>query len=755
MRVCIHRGTHEIGGTCIEIESQSKRIVLDIGLPLESELSDTPLPPVSGFRGFDSSLLGVFISHPHLDHYGLAPKLLQEIPVLIGSAALRILEAASQFIPSEVNFKNTIEIKDKTPITIGPFTLTPYLVDHSAYDAYGLLVEADGQRLFYSGDFRGHGRKGKLLDRFVAQPPKDIDVLLMEGSTLGRFGVDDKYPSESELESKFLETFDSTKGMPLVWCSGQNIDRLVTIYRACRHSGRQFITDMYTACVLQSIGNKRLPQPGWTGFRVYLPWLQKQTIIRKELFALAKSFAPWRIYPEQIKKEATKLVMLFRPSMRTDLEKADCLEGATLIYSMWSGYLERDQYHPLVDWLVEKSIPLVHCHTSGHAPISDLKRLANALAPKMLVPIHSFEPAQFADHFENVVLKSDGQWWEPINNPSIVNLKNTEETMNDDIIRELNKKINSQTGGGGKWPSSFDYIIEPNRLTLQTNRTIDKSGYRCLDSWGIALYHHLKTKHKLDIQEIQFVLNNNGMTKSPNDEAFKRRVSYLQINNGHIRFKIIHDDHPVVLYNQKELFERPTGEIIHNFLNSRGDDDKGHLLEKSFQAFLFGKGMETKTRTNDRLAILGKDFFQLKKKQYGVLREFPTGAFNESVHECNRLTPTEFVDIVTLNRLGYLSVIELKLDDPKLEVMSQILDYALYFACYKDQILDVLNKKPGLNMKPLKDKIICYVVNNRFHPRFDDIFQYYSTKGKSYKFQILKVVLGSTTEYPVYDMIET
>ncbi len=58
-------------------------------------------------------------------------------------------------------------------------------------------------------------------------------------------------------------------------------------------------------------------------------------------------------------------------------------------------------------------------------------------------------------------------------------------------------------------------------------------------------------------------------------------------------------------------------------------------------------------------------------------------------------------------------------------------------------------------MKPLKDKIMCYVVNNRFHPRFDDIFQYYSTKGKSYKFQILKVVLGATTEYPVYDMIET
>jgi hypothetical protein len=32
MRVCIHRGTQEIGGTCVEVESQGKRLV---SLPLE------------------------------------------------------------------------------------------------------------------------------------------------------------------------------------------------------------------------------------------------------------------------------------------------------------------------------------------------------------------------------------------------------------------------------------------------------------------------------------------------------------------------------------------------------------------------------------------------------------------------------------------------------------------------------------------------------------------------------------------------
>ena len=75
---------------------------------------------------------------------------------------------------------------------------------------------------------------------------------------------------------------------------------------------------------------------------------------------------------------------------------------------------------------------------------------------------------------------------------------------------------------------------------------------------------------------------------------------------------------------------------------------------------------------------------------------------------------------------------------------SQILDYALYFACYTDKILNVLNDNSDL--RPVKDRIMCYVVNNRFHARFDDICQYYSTNNKPYKFQIFKVILGDTSE---------
>ncbi len=34
MQLTIHRGTHEIGGNCVEVRTNSTRIILDVGRPL-------------------------------------------------------------------------------------------------------------------------------------------------------------------------------------------------------------------------------------------------------------------------------------------------------------------------------------------------------------------------------------------------------------------------------------------------------------------------------------------------------------------------------------------------------------------------------------------------------------------------------------------------------------------------------------------------------------------------------------------------
>ena len=414
MQVRIHRGTQEIGGTCIEIEEKGKRIILDVGLPLDAGAVDdieNLLPHVDGFREKDDSLLAVIISHPHQDHFGLAKFIRPELPIAIGSDARSILETATLFSPAGASFKNTFPLEDRKTITLGPFRLTPFLVDHSAYDAYAILIEAGGKRLFYSGDFRAHGRKAALFEKFIKDPPKDIDVLFMEGTTLGRKSKDEPQ-TEEDLIFVYLQVFKETGGLCLVWTSSQNIDRIVTIFKACKKAGRQLVMDLYTAEILRATGNDNVPQGTWKGVRVYLPEFQRRDVKRKKLFDIVNRYRTNRILPENLAKEAEQSVLLFRPRMAGDLESAECLKNASLVYSLWEGYLQMDSQRSFLEWLERKKIPMVQVHTSGHASVLDLKRFAKGLNPRVLVPIHTFHPESYHSIFPRIEIKEDGTWWE-------------------------------------------------------------------------------------------------------------------------------------------------------------------------------------------------------------------------------------------------------------------------------------------------------------------------------------------------------
>ena len=416
MKIRIHRGTKEIGGTCIEMEAHGRRIALDVGLPLDApddvEAHENLLPQVPGFRDPDESLLGVLISHPHMDHYGLAKYVRPEVPVYIGEGAHNVMKAASAYVPNGSAFTDPHFIADRTPFEIGPFRVTPYLVDHSAFDAYSLLVEADGKRVFYSGDFRAHGRKRTLFEEMIARPPKDIDVLLMEGTTIGRTGTDEGFATEDDLEREFVRAFRETKGIHFVWTSSQNIDRLVTIFRAAKRTGRLLLIDLYTTVVLEATGRESIPQSSWDQVRVYIPHRQRVFIKEKDLFDDRGRHRANRIFPEALPDLATRAVMLFRPMAMTDHGVQAVLDGAGFTYSMWEGYLKEKGSLRVLKWLKRHGIPRRTIHTSGHASVADLKRLAIALAPRTLVPIHSFETGRFGEFLENVVRKNDGVWWE-------------------------------------------------------------------------------------------------------------------------------------------------------------------------------------------------------------------------------------------------------------------------------------------------------------------------------------------------------
>ena len=415
MQVCIHRGSKEIGGSCVEVVSEcGKRIVLDLGLPLDTESNDKKyLPNIPGLDGSDDSLLAVLISHPHLDHFGLLGHISGNIPVIMGKDVRNILIKAAPFLRGEWSVPALgLNFKSETPFELGPFKITPYLIDHSGYDAYSILIEADGKRLFYSGDFRMHGRKAKLTEKLMAHPPEKIDILLLDGSTLGRLENHETFPTETEIEEQLATVFAETTGLTLVHTSAQNIDRVVSIFRACKRTGKTLVIDLYTAVVLEATGNKNIPQSDWPEIALYIPENQRIQIKQNQWFNLLKRHLKNRIFISNLQSISNSSVLLFRPLHIHDLENADLLKNALYIYSQWEGYWEKEENEYLRDWIEKQNIPKISIHTSGHAIPADLKRFAEALAPLRIVPIHTFMPEKYQELFNNVELNADGVYWE-------------------------------------------------------------------------------------------------------------------------------------------------------------------------------------------------------------------------------------------------------------------------------------------------------------------------------------------------------
>ena len=415
MQIKIHRGAHEIGGSCVEVESHGSRIVLDVGKPLWAEWNEqVPLPRVAGLAdGSDPSLAGLLISHPHMDHYGLIDQVDARVPLFIGKEAAALLKAAELFSSAGIELHPTGYLSDRVPLQIGAFTVTPILVDHSGFDSYSLLIEAEGRRLFYSGDFRGHGRKASLFKRLLEQPPLPIDVLLCEGTHIRREQATDEEPrSERDVELSLANTMYETAGAVCVISSAQNIDRLVTVYRACKRAGRTLVTDLYTATLAHEIARPTVPQPGFPDYKVYIPNRQRVLVKQSGEFDRLELVRRCRVFPEWLLTNRNKVTLLMPSSTVPELLRTDALHDGVVVWSLWPGYLSAPTGARMRQTLEAADVPFVFDHASGHASVADLQLLAAALRPGRVVPIRTEAGDRFDEYFADVEAHSDGEWWE-------------------------------------------------------------------------------------------------------------------------------------------------------------------------------------------------------------------------------------------------------------------------------------------------------------------------------------------------------
>jgi ribonuclease J len=415
VKLCVHRAADIIGGNCIEIVAPSgERCILDAGRPLETPDNEpTPMPQS---LSTDCPPLGVLLSHTHLDHYGLLDMLPDSWPIYCGEASKRLL---SLYCKKKFEYiDQSCKIwKHKETFNLGPFAVTPYLVDHSAFDAYALEIVVAGKRIFYSGDFRTHGRKGGLTEQLISSPPNYVDVLLMEGTSLAAdTNREYQQKSESDLEDEFVELFKKTKGRVFVSWASSNVDRTVTLFRACKRSGRIFVPDLYCMLILTLLKNfsKGIPQPEWESNSMcavvtsrmmsYVNGLCKEDFVKYLKEFHAAMGAKW------LAEKRDKWVIMARDKLLEDFKNKGVVpdENDAWVWSMWKGYLDDESSNTIKGYFAPCKMEHIHC--SGHASPESLLKFAKAVSPRMLIPVHGKAIEMQNRNFPNLRIAQDGEW---------------------------------------------------------------------------------------------------------------------------------------------------------------------------------------------------------------------------------------------------------------------------------------------------------------------------------------------------------
>ena len=375
MQIKIHRGVDQIGGCITEIKSKKTKILIDVG----AELPNTEYPVKANVSKISKKCDAVFITHYHMDHVGEYMKVKKKIPIYIGEQAKdifmiyqkrmnepRIKQVTKEHIDRLKTFKT---FESNSPIVVGDFKVTPIRVDHSAYDSYMFLIEAEGKRILHTGDFRTHGPIGKDIPNLLKEVNK-VDVLICEHTTLSR--TDETFMSEEMLQKEAVNLIKDNKYV-FIMCASTNIDRIASFYHANKKAGNKlFIGDDYQIDILDYVTKTSKDYTDYYDFSDV-------------------SHFDGKIYDEMVDKGFCMLVRSNYFSKK--FMHSPNFKNRLFIYSQWKGYIEGDTADESMSRFVPKDY--YYLHTSGHATPEGIKQVCNIVKPDTIIPIHGTNSYDF------------------------------------------------------------------------------------------------------------------------------------------------------------------------------------------------------------------------------------------------------------------------------------------------------------------------------------------------------------------------
>ena len=412
MEIKIHRGLDQIGGCITEISTETSRVFIDFGQNLPG--NGEPTPPEED-KELVSRILAqnkkeheaVFYTHGHEDHVGLFVYVPDGVPQYMSEGTKELLSIKYQllyegadrrvtdtldkgFDQQEQNdallrrtyadnrrkllervnvWQKTLPGKSPARIAIGDISITPFYNCHSIYDSHMFLIEADGKRIWHTGDYRRHGYMGKGLFPTLEKYATDIDVLITEGTLLNQ---DVECIHEREVSSMMASVMQAYKYV-FILASATDIERLAAIKEAAKEADKQlYVCSTFMKKTMQF-------------------FTARESKMSKGLFAFKPLSYSERMYTKLKRRGFAMVAGTSQIERIRELLGTLPQEETLLIYSSWDGYYkipEQINANPRYKEFREMFHNVADIHTPGHADRQTIERVVECVNPKEVICIH-------------------------------------------------------------------------------------------------------------------------------------------------------------------------------------------------------------------------------------------------------------------------------------------------------------------------------------------------------------------------------
>lgn len=376
-------------------------LVIDAGLQFSRQ--DAPgvdyiIPDISYLEERKKNIRGLIITHGHYDHIGALPHILEKIgnPLIYTTRISKevILKRQGDYPNAPAPQFDVITAGDTRKIS-EHFTAEFFGVTHNIPDGIGILLHTPAGKIVHPGEFKfdyDEDGNARGLDTWEKLGEQGIHMLLLDStaSEVPGWSV-----SERVVEAELEKLFRAAEGRLIVAAFSSLLDRLIAIIDIAEKIGRKVAISGYSMKtnfeIAQSLGYTKL-NPGTV---IPLETIGKYPDNKLLILSTGAQGEP-RASLTRIAAGEHKHVKL----KQTD----------TVVLS--SSVIPGNEYgiQVIKDNLARQCWNIYHnkmldIHSSGHAPMEELKAVMRYVKPRFFVPMHGhfFMRLRNAQHAQEVL----------------------------------------------------------------------------------------------------------------------------------------------------------------------------------------------------------------------------------------------------------------------------------------------------------------------------------------------------------------